>query len=340
SVMSEAEEPKVEGSAVAEQDLKEDVEEEAPLDEENEQLVDGVGGNEDGGEKLSKRELKRRANMPKFLEYRKRKRAEERQRKKERKAAMKASGMGEILIKPKPKKMAESECKMRLVVDMAFDDLMGEKDRRRCISQLTFCYSANKKAEQPTQYHIVGFGGPSRAIFDGNGTYNNWDVTLHAEPLEEVIPREDVVYLTAESENVLTDLDESKAYIIGGLVDHNAHKGVCFKKAEEKGWAHARLPIDEFVKMQSRRVLTVNHVFEIMVLYWQTRDWEKAFFTVIPQRKGATKKDEESPLLAVEEGTVEEEEASVDKREAEEMEDAQSIAKGEINGEPAEETDE
>ncbi|GMT25219.1 hypothetical protein PFISCL1PPCAC_16516 [Pristionchus fissidentatus] len=313
--MAETEGAELESTVAVKEELKQEVKEdgmaaEDTVDHEEGSIDDGnegeENGQEEGGEKLSKRELKRRANMPKYLEYRKKKRADERQRKKDRKAALKAAGQGETMVKAPRRKMAESDCKLRLVVDMAFDDLMVERDRRRCISQLTYCYSANRKADQPTQYHIVGFGGPTRTIYDSNDTYVNWDVHLHREPLEEVVAKEDIVYLTAESDNVLTELDDSKAYIIGGLVDHNSHKGVCFAKAQEKGWAHARLPIDEFVKMQSRKVLTVNHVFEIMVVYWATKDWEKAFFTVIPQRKGAMKKEEEEAADEQASGMVEE----------------------------------
>jgi len=67
------------------------------------------------------------------------------------------------------------------------------------------------------------------------------------------------VYLTADSPNVLKELDTSKVYIIGGIVDRNRYKNLCFNRAQEQGIAHAQLPIGVFLKLETRKVLAINH---------------------------------------------------------------------------------
>jgi len=166
---------------------------------------------------------------------------------------------------------------------------MDENLLRKTITQLNFSYGTNRRAENPLQYHIANLNGLTKKIFDGYPGYKDWDVFTHEESVAEVWPAGDVVYLSSDSPNVLTDLDSTKVYVIGGLLDHNSHPGASLIKATQNKFNHARLPIGEFVKLQTRKVLTINQVFEIILRFWETKNWEQAFFSVIPKRKGMEK---------------------------------------------------
>ena len=65
---------------------------------------------------------------------------------------------------------------------------------------------------------------------------DNWQVTQDQRPYIDVFAnrKADLVYLTADSPNELSELDSSKLYIIGGIVDRNRHKNICFQKAESQ----------------------------------------------------------------------------------------------------------
>lgn len=47
---------------------------------------------------------------------------------------------------------------------------------------------------------------------------------LEKTPESQAVPRESIVYLTADSADELTELREDETYIIGGLCDHNRYK--------------------------------------------------------------------------------------------------------------------
>ncbi|EGO02385.1 hypothetical protein SERLA73DRAFT_178299 [Serpula lacrymans var. lacrymans S7.3] len=109
--------------------------------------------------------------------------------------------------------------------------------------------------------------------------------------------RESVVYLTADSVDELEELKEGETYIIGGICDHNRYKNLCLNKASESKIRHARLPIGRYIaSLTTRKVLTVNQVFEILVKWVEGRDWEEAFWSVIPRRKfqNGAERDEEN----------------------------------------------
>ena len=108
---------------------------------------------------------------------------------------------------------------------------------------------------------------------------------LKGQPRSRV-DKSSIIYLSGDSPNILSTIDPSKTYIIGGIVDKNRYKSLCLNKAISQGIPHAQLPLAEFLpQMGTRKVLTVNHVVEIIVKWIEMRDWEKAFLSVMPQRK-------------------------------------------------------
>ncbi|WFD44752.1 tRNA (guanine(9)-N(1))-methyltransferase [Malassezia psittaci] len=97
-----------------------------------------------------------------------------------------------------------------------------------------------------------------------------------------------MVYLTADSDHTIHELQEGKTYIIGGIVDRNRYKHLCAKKAEHLGIPTARLPIEPTYlgqALNARKVLTVNQVFAILVGWTETRDWKAALQRGLPSRK-------------------------------------------------------
>lgn len=213
-----------------------------------------------------------------------------------------------------------------LVLDCGFDDLMIDKERKSLGSQVTRSYSDNHKAPLQVHLAISSFGGHLKERFDGvlAGHYRSWknvrflegDFVQAAEQAKEwmkggrggklvgALATEDdsaqtsheqdeageVVYLTSDSPNTLTGLRPYSTYIIGGLVDRNRHKGVCYKIAMDRGIRTAKLPIGDYMQMTSRFVLATNHVAEIMLRWLELGDWGKAFLQVVPKRKGGVLK--------------------------------------------------
>lgn len=113
----------------------------------------------------------------------------------------------------------------------------------------------------PLHLHYTGLkpGGRIQQTLQRNDGYQNWDIKITEDSFLNIFKIDQIVYLTSDSENVLTELDQEAVYIIGGLVDHNHHKGLSLRRAEEKGLRTARLPLSEHISIKTRTVLTIVH---------------------------------------------------------------------------------
>ncbi|OJJ48638.1 hypothetical protein ASPZODRAFT_130735 [Penicilliopsis zonata CBS 506.65] len=278
--------------------------------------------------KLSKSQLKklrRRENWEAGREDRKVKRREKLHAKRQRQRAERdAAGATEITLRKDKEKAMQRQRSVLLpitmVIDCGFDDLMLEKERISLGSQLTRSYSDNIKAPYRSHLVISNFDKKLKERFDNllrkvhekwRGVHFMQEDFVHASELAkewmagpeggqmvgaladktDARPEDgEVVYLSSESEHTLMELKPYSTYIIGGLVDKNRHKGICYKRAVELGIKTAKLPIGEYIQMSHRAVLATNHVVEIMLRWMELGDWGEAFMKVIPQRKGGVLK--------------------------------------------------
>ncbi|KAL9554848.1 hypothetical protein PS6_003175 [Mucor atramentarius] len=202
----------------------------------------------------------------------KRKRAERRQ--------LERDGAVEPLPKrPKAKHMTVG--KVGVILDCSFSSYMNDKEISSMRQQIVRCYSANVRAEKESmQMALTSLDEPLKKQLDAKApSWENWkNFQVTSEPYLDKFNKEDLIYLSADSENVAHELEEGKTYIIGGI-------NLCNDKAASQGIKTAQLPIGDYIRLASRKVLTVNQVVEIMVKWLDCRDWEKAFMEIIPERK-------------------------------------------------------
>ncbi|EGZ28423.1 hypothetical protein PHYSODRAFT_477148 [Phytophthora sojae] len=183
---------------------------------------------------------------------------------------------------------------VKVVIDCEFEEEMTEKEKKSLSQQIMFSYGVNRRSRTPMSAYITSLHGDIQKNLEKISGFHEWQAfTGSQKSYIDLFKKESLVYLTADSPNTITKLSRDKVYIIGGIVDRNRLKGITYQKAVEQGIETAKLPLDTVVEMGSAtRVLTVNHVFEILAQFSEVKDWAQATLSTLPSRKGAQLKEE------------------------------------------------
>lgn len=192
-------------------------------------------------------------------------------------------------------KIENNPADISVAIDLSFDDLMIDKDLSSCAKQLCRIYTNNRRAKRPIPVHFTGLqeNGKLYEKLERNEGWKNWDIFKHSESYIDLFEKKKIIYLTSESDTVLTEeLEKGAVYIVGGLVDHNHHKFLTHELAQKKGIRTARLPLSEHIVMKTRSVLTINQVFDIILGVSEGKSWKEILLEVLPQRKNITAKSD------------------------------------------------
>ena len=175
----------------------------------------------------------------------------------------------------------------KIVFDLDYLHLMKPVEIKSLASQLSYCYSLNKKLKTPFLYHFSNYKDEVKFEMESMGS-KNWLAKFHEEKfyeIEEVMSSgRDIVYLSPDSPEVLKEVDCNSIYVIGGFVDKPVSKYRSLNKAMGLNIKSARLPLDDFLKDLTNPVLNINNVVEILGKFMETGDWEVTLKELIPSR--------------------------------------------------------
>lgn len=177
-----------------------------------------------------------------------------------------------------------------LVFDMSYESNMSRREIENTVSQLLEVEGCNRRATEPFHLHFCNLqpnGAYKQELLKRYGT-ETWDrllITSTERHHVDLFPREQLVYLTADSPNVLRTFDHSKVYIIGALVDRSIQSGLSLANAKRLKLATARLPLDEFLHWDiGAKNLTLDQMIRIILTIKDTGKWEEAL-KFVPKRK-------------------------------------------------------
>ncbi|KAK4526642.1 hypothetical protein GAYE_SCF26G4558 [Galdieria yellowstonensis] len=258
-----------------------------------------------------------------YIEARKVKRLEARKRRKERKksctnnlsspstfsenTANTLSASSKRWSKKELREKVLKESNFKICVDLgggevSWDKVQTDREIVSLVKQLEHCCSLNKKAvinnQKPVSMYIVGAEERIKRQLDIScPMWAKWPVVWEGEDfLHNCL--EDIVYLSYDATELLgmresdgsyteCDLDSNKLYVIGGLVDRNRLKGAAQQRATSLGVRCAKLPLENFFKLQhGTSILSVLSVFQILLLKCNNYTWKEAFMKAVPERKG------------------------------------------------------
>ncbi|XP_029978450.1 tRNA methyltransferase 10 homolog C [Sphaeramia orbicularis] len=177
-----------------------------------------------------------------------------------------------------------------LIFDLSYEANMSKREIENTVSQLMEVEGWNRRATEPYHLHFCNLQPDSyykQELLKRYGA-ETWDrllITSTEKQHVDLFPRERLVYLTADSPNVLRTYDHSKVYIIGGLVDRSIQSGLSLANAKRLKLATARLPLDEFLHWEiGAKNLTLDQMMRIMLTFKETGKWEEAL-KFVPRRK-------------------------------------------------------
>ncbi|XP_012508292.1 PREDICTED: mitochondrial ribonuclease P protein 1 [Propithecus coquereli] len=176
-----------------------------------------------------------------------------------------------------------------LVFDMAYEDYMNRKELQNTISQLLESEGWNRRNVDPFHIYFCNLktdGAYHRELIKRYG--EKWDkllLTATEKSHVDLFPKDSIIYLTADSPNVMTTFKHDKIYVVGSFVDKHMQPGTSLAKAKRLKLATECLPLDKYLQWDiGSKNLTLDQMIRLLLCLKNTGSWEDAL-KFVPRRK-------------------------------------------------------
>ncbi|CAF0995288.1 unnamed protein product [Rotaria sordida] len=102
----------------------------------------------------------------------------------------------------------------------------------------------------------------------------------------DLFSREQLVYLSPDSPNIMSEYEHNVIYILGGIFQKTKHEQITLEKAKHEQIRHQSLPLQKYLRFSesASTILSLNQVYNIlMTLKHNNNNWFEAL-KCIPER--------------------------------------------------------
>jgi len=235
----------------------------------------------------------------------KERRPEERKRRREKYKEQRQNGAikKDVLRDQQLKTLREAQHKnIKVCVDLQYEQHMNQKELNQLSNQLKRVYSANKSSVSPFHLYFTHLDGQILNVCrEKVSGFDDFIVDFDERSVLDVFDPSHLVYLSPDASQYLTELEEDSTYVIGGLVDDTVQSQISSSFCDKAGLRSCKLPIDLYMDKGAtgsfKQILTVNQIFEILLKFYETKDWRVALAAGVPNKTGFVLKPLSEPDL-------------------------------------------
>jgi len=170
----------------------------------------------------------------------------------------------------------------RIAIDLGYVKHCTERDMKSIVKQFAYMQRPNREHEKPFAIHLTSCNLLWREALKKTGGLN-WKMHFHEKPVFEMFPKDQLVYLSPDAEQDLTELSQEKVYVIGGIVDRTVKKGLSLRRAKDYQVEVRRLPLGK-IRLLGKNVLNIDTMIEVLLNFQISSDWTQILRDYLPAR--------------------------------------------------------